>query len=238
MYGVAGQGLAQARIAMNEWTFSERTPPMLALTCLTLPWQLASKQISRTLATTPVFHLNLPQHPSPTQVPSSASIYTSPCISSLAASPQSTDHIGKRTGAVVKRLWAEGQRWGISATEMSRVRLPGSEAKPSKKKKKEGFRTRLPPSDRRVGLVGELFDFFLSPKNINPFPPRCTVIIRNCGACLLDRPHEHRINLPKTEIPLCYCKYGLIITHTKKLPIPSSPPPPPSPATQPQPPLT
>ena len=25
MYGVAGQGLAQARIAMNEWTFSEDT---------------------------------------------------------------------------------------------------------------------------------------------------------------------------------------------------------------------
>ena len=69
---------------------------------------------------------------------------------------------------VVKRLWEEGSRRGISATEMSRVRLPGSEAKLSQNK--EGFRNRNPPPlDRRGGLGGELFVFFFSFLFSSPF---------------------------------------------------------------------
>jgi len=75
--------------------------------------------------------------------------------------PQSTDHTGKRTGAVVKRLWVEGQRRGISATEM-----PGFDSRSAKQnfpqELQEDFRSRLPSLDRRGGLGGELFDFFFS----------------------------------------------------------------------------
>jgi len=77
--------------------------------------------------------------------------------------PQSTDHFGKRTGAVVKRLWVEGQRRGISATEM-----PGFDSRSAKQnfpqELQEDFRTHPPPLDRREALDGELFDFFfISP---------------------------------------------------------------------------
>jgi len=90
--------------------------------------------------------------------------------------PQSTDHSGKRTGAVVKRLWVEGQRRGISATEM-----PGFDSRSAKQnfpqELQEDFRTQPPPFDRRMGLVGELFvcnseTYPRQPGRILPLPVR------------------------------------------------------------------
>jgi len=61
---------------------------------------------------------------------------------------------------VVKRLWVESQRRGISATEM-----PGFDSRSAKqnfpKELQEDFRTHPPPLDRREALGGELFGFFL-----------------------------------------------------------------------------
>jgi len=86
------------------------------------------------------------------------SIYTRSSRVTFAASPNQWI-IRQRTGAVVKRLWVEGQRRGISATEM-----PGFDSRSAKQnlpqESQEGFRTRLPSSDRRMGLVGELFGLF------------------------------------------------------------------------------
>ena len=61
---------------------------------------------------------------------------------------------------MVKRLWEGVNGWN-QQPKWSRVRLPTSEVKSFFKKIKEDFRTRLPPFDRRMGLVGELFVLFL-----------------------------------------------------------------------------
>ena len=105
--------------------------------------------------TTPALH---PNSPPPPPSRNSQYIYKVPHPNSRRL-PQSTDHFGKRTGAVVKRLWVEGQRRGISATEM-----PGFDSRSAKQnfpqESLEDFRNPLPPLDRRGGLVGELLTFF------------------------------------------------------------------------------
>ena len=72
--------------------------------------------------------------------------------------PQSTDHT-VRTGA-----WSSGFGWRVNGGGFQQPKCRGFDSQAAKqnlhkKKTKEGFRTRLPLPDRRVGLVGELFVF-------------------------------------------------------------------------------
>ncbi len=63
---------------------------------------------------------------------------------------------------MVKRLWEGANGWN-QQPKWSRVRLPTSEVKSFLKIIKEDFRTRLPSSsDRRMGLVSELFVSWVS----------------------------------------------------------------------------
>ena len=87
--------------------------------------------------------------------PSSKRVYIPPLAFQLSPPPPINGPHGAHR-RVVKRLWVEGQRRGISATEM-----PGFDSRSAKQnfpqESQEGFRNRLPPLDRRGALGGELF---------------------------------------------------------------------------------
>ncbi len=95
-------------------------------------------------------------NPTPAPSPNPGYIYHPPRSNSCRLPPINGPHGAHRR--VVKRLWAEGQRRGISATEM-----PGFDSRAAKKnspqESQESFRTHPPPLDRRGALGGELFGF-------------------------------------------------------------------------------
>jgi hypothetical protein len=89
--------------------------------------------------------------PSSELTPALCLIYQVLCHT-VTASPHLTDHRGGQAAL-------GGGLTGGTPTERGRG-FDSPLATQNPHKKKEGFRSRLPPSDRRMGLLGELLAFF------------------------------------------------------------------------------